>query len=74
MPNNAPSVKSEKSSNSTVIKTVLAILAIQAIAAGLFYAGYNYKATQDAKTKAAVQDALKTIQTPAAVADASPKN
>ena len=38
----------------TIIKTVLAILAVQAIAAGLFYAGYNYKATQDAKTKAAV--------------------
>jgi hypothetical protein len=57
----------------TIIKTVLAILAVQAIAAGLFYAGYNYKATQDAKTKAAVQDALKSVNAPA-VAIEVPKN
>jgi hypothetical protein len=71
MPNNTPSVKSEKSSNSTVIKTVLVILAVQAVAAGLFLAGYNYKATQDAKTKAAVQDALKAAAPAPAVAEAS---
>jgi hypothetical protein len=56
---------------STVIKTILAILAIQAAAAGLFYAGYNYKATQDAKTHAAVQDALKAAAPAPAVAEAS---
>jgi hypothetical protein len=68
---NTPNVP--KSNKSTVTKTILAILAIQAIAAGLFYAGYNYKATQDAKTKAAVQDALKTVNAPA-VAIEVPKN
>ena len=60
-----------QSNKSTVVKTILAILAIQAVAAGLFYAGYNYKATQDAKTKAAVHDALKAVATPAPVAQAS---
>ena len=60
-----------QSNKSTVVKTILAILAIQAVAAGLFYAGYSYKATQDAKTKTAVQDALKAVQTPQAVAEAS---
>jgi hypothetical protein len=68
--NNVPT---SRKSNKTVIKTILAILAIQAVASGLFYAGYNYKATQDAKTKAAVQDALKAVATPAAVATV-PKN
>jgi hypothetical protein len=68
---NTPSIPVRKSNNSTIIKTILAILAIQAVAAGLFYAGYNYKATQDAKTHAAVQDALKAVQTPQAVAEAS---
>ena len=69
--NNVPT---SQKSNKTVIKTILAILAVQAIAAGLFYAGYNYKATQDAKPHAAVQDALKAVQAPAAVAIEAPKN
>jgi hypothetical protein len=67
---NTPNVP-KSNTKSTVIKTALLILAIQALAAGLFYAGYNYKATQDAKTHAAVQDALKAAAPAPAVAEAS---
>jgi uncharacterized protein HemX len=50
-----------------------AIIATAVIAGAGFYFGYQYKASQDAKTKAAVQDALKAVQAPQ-VAEASPKN
>jgi hypothetical protein len=58
----------KKSNQSTVIKTVLAILAVQAIAAGLFYAGIRYEQGQTAAKKAAVQDALKAVNAPAVAA------
>ena len=46
-----------------------------AVATGAgFYAGYNYKATQDAATKAAVQDALKAVAPAPAVAVEAPKS
>jgi hypothetical protein len=63
--------KSAKSNNSTVIKTVLAIVAIQAIAAGLFYAGIRYEQGQNAAKKAAVQDTLKAATAPAVAVQAS---
>ena len=42
-----------------------------AIAGAGFYFGYQYRATEQTKTHAAVQDALKAVQAPAAVAQAS---
>jgi hypothetical protein len=72
MANNTPSVQSRnKSFVVAVIET--AIIAALVIAGGAFYAGYQFKSYQDAKTKAAVQDALKAVQAPQ-VAEASPKN
>jgi uncharacterized protein HemX len=47
-----------------------AIIATAIVAGAGFYLGYQYKASQDAKTKAAVQDALKAVQAPQ-VAEAS---
>jgi hypothetical protein len=73
MANSSQPVPVRKSNNSTVIKTVLAILAVQAVAAGLFYAGIRYEQGQNAAKKAAVQDALKAVQAPQ-VAEASPKS
>ena len=61
--NNVP--VSKKSNKSTIIKTVVAILAVQAVAAGLFFAGIRYEQNQTAAKKAAVQDALKAINAPA---------
>jgi hypothetical protein len=67
---NSQPVPVPKSNKSAVIKTVLAI---QAIAAGLFYAGIHYEQGQTAAKKAAVQDALKAAQPAPAVAEV-PKN
>jgi hypothetical protein len=71
MANNSQPVPVRKSDKSTVIKTVLVILAIQAIAAGLFYAGVRYEQGQNAAEKAAVQDALKAVNAPAVAVEAS---
>jgi uncharacterized protein HemX len=73
MANSTPSVKSNKISKSFVAAAVgWGLIAAIIFAGAGFYAGYQYKATQDAKTKAAVQDAIKAIQAPQ-VAEASPK-
>jgi hypothetical protein len=44
----AQSNQEPKSNKATVIKTVIAILVIQAIAAGLFFAGIRYEQNQTA--------------------------
>lgn len=72
MANSTPSVKSNKSTLTLAI-VGWSIIALAVVGGAGFFAGYQYKATQDAKTKAAVQDALKAIQAPQ-VAEASPKN
>jgi hypothetical protein len=71
--NTTTSVKSRnKSFTVAVVET--AIIASLVIAGAAFYAGYQFKSYQDAKTKAAVQDALKAVQPAPVVAEASPKN
>jgi hypothetical protein len=69
--NNVPtSVKSNKSTLTLAI-VGWSIIALAVVGGAGFLAGYQYKAAQDTKTKAAVQDALKAVQPPAAIAEAS---
>jgi hypothetical protein len=73
----ANSIKSDSPKSNKISKSLIAafigwgLIATALVAGTGFYAGYQYKATQEAKTKAAVQDALKAVQTPAPVAQAS---
>ena len=65
-------VPSPKSNKSPVIKTILAILAVQAVAAGLFYAGYQYREGQ-VKHDAQIIKAATATPAPAPAVEA-PKN
>jgi uncharacterized protein HemX len=73
MANTNPSVKSTKSTIALAIAG-WSIITLAVVGGAGFYLGYQYKAAQDTKTKAAVQDALKAVQPAAVVAEASPKN
>ena len=50
------------------------IIATVVVAGAGFYFGSKYRSSEHAKTHAAVQDALKAVQAPAAVAIEAPKN
>ena len=72
--NNVSVPKSNKISTKFILGIAgWAIIATAIVAGAGFYLGYQYKASQDAKTSAAVKDALKVVQTPQAVASV-PKN
>jgi uncharacterized protein HemX len=70
---NTPNVPKSNKISKTFVAAVVGwgLIAITAFAGAGFYFGYQYRANEQAKTKAAVQDALKAIQTPQAVAEAS---
>jgi uncharacterized protein HemX len=70
---NTPNVpKSNKISTKFVLGIAGWVIIATAVIAGAgFYFGYQYRASEQAKTKAAVQDALKAVQAPAALAQAS---
>ena len=70
---NTPNVpKSNKISTKFILGIAgWAIIATAIVAGAGFYLGYQYKTSQDAKTSAAVQNALKAVQPAPAVADAS---
>ena len=67
---------SVKSNKSTTIAAIVGwSIIFTALTAGAgFHAGYQYRTSERAKTKAAVQDALKAVQPAPVVAEASPKN
>ena len=72
MANPNPSVKSNKST--TIAAIVGWAIIFTALTAGTgFYLGVQYQSRQEASKKAAVQDALKAVQTPTAVAEARGK-
>jgi uncharacterized protein HemX len=70
---NTPNVPKSNKISKTFVAAVIGwgLIAITAFAGAGFYFGYQYRANEQANTKAAVQDALKAIQTPQAVAEAS---
>ena len=69
MANPNPSVKSNKST--TIAAIVGWAIIFTALTAGTgFYAGYQYRASEQAKTSAAVKDALKAAQPAPVVAEA----
>jgi uncharacterized protein HemX len=73
--NNVPVPESNKISTKFVLGIAgWVIIATTLVAGAGFYFGYQYKASQDAKTSAAVKDALKAAQPAPALAEASPKN
>jgi hypothetical protein len=69
---NTPNVpKSTKISTKFLLGIAGWVIIATAVVAGAgFYLGYNYKASQDAKTHAAVQDALKAVNAPAIAIEA----
>jgi uncharacterized protein HemX len=72
MANTTPSVKSNKISKTLVAAVIgWGLIAITAFAGAGFYAGYQYRADEQAKTSAAVKDALKAAQPAHALAEAS---
>jgi uncharacterized protein HemX len=72
MANNAPSVKSNKISSKFVLGLAGWVIIATAVVAGAgFYCGYQYRASEQTKTSAAVKDALKAAQPAPAVAEAS---
>jgi hypothetical protein len=74
MANTNPSFKSNKISKTFVAAVIgWGLIAITAFAGAGFYAGYQYRADEQAKTSAAVKDALKAAQPAPVVAEASPK-
>jgi uncharacterized protein HemX len=68
--NNVPT---SKKFSKTLVAAIIGwgLIAVVAFAGAGFYFGYLYRASEQAKTNAAVQDALKAIQTPQTVAEAS---
>jgi len=68
--NNAPSLKSNKSITLLAIAGWSIIFTVIVAGTG-FYCGYQYRTSEQAKTSAAVKDALKAAQPAPAVAEAS---
>jgi uncharacterized protein HemX len=70
---NTPNVpKSNKISTKFILGIAgWAIIATAIVAGAGFYFGYQYRASEQAKTSAAVKDALKAAQPAPAVAEAS---
>ena len=71
---NTPNVPESNKISKTLVAAVIGwgLIAVAAFAGAGFYSGYQYRADEQAKTSAAVQDALKAAQAPQ-VAEASPK-
>jgi uncharacterized protein HemX len=69
----ANTTRSVKSTKSTAIAAIVGwSIIFTALTAGTgFYLGYQYRASEQAKTSAAVQDALKAAQPAPVVAEAS---
>jgi uncharacterized protein HemX len=67
---------SVKSNKSVTIAAVVgwSIITLAVVGGAGFYLGYQYRASEQAKTHAAVQDALKAAHAPAPVVAANPKN
>ena len=70
---NTPNVPKSNKINKTLVAAVIGwgLIAITAFAGAGFYAGYQYRASEQAKTSAAVKDALKAAQPVPVVAEAS---
>jgi uncharacterized protein HemX len=68
--NNVPT---SKKISKTFVAAVIGwgLIAITVFAGAGFYCGYQYRASEQAKTSAAVKDALKAVQAAPVVAEAS---